>query len=217
MGSLAERECTVIRPDLFLVNPFAQTQTGEEDDMMTRSKTTALGMVVATSLAMGSMVAANEQGGKEGRLIIPPTLPGIWAAVHMHQGELNQVITAGKLDDVHHHAFAIRDLVAAMPKKSKGLSKEALGKLKAEVKGMRKLAAELDAAGDAGDAAKTKGLAADLDGALKRIEGLYPTGALTASDAKGAAVMYTCSMHPEVMSDKPGPCPKCGMNLVVKK
>ncbi|MDN3654940.1 heavy metal-binding domain-containing protein [Ferruginibacter paludis] len=30
--------------------------------------------------------------------------------------------------------------------------------------------------------------------------------------------MYTCSMHPEVMSDKPGKCPKCGMDLVkVKK
>lgn len=24
---------------------------------------------------------------------------------------------------------------------------------------------------------------------------------------------YTCSMHPEVVSDTPGKCPKCGMNL----
>src|SRR5207237_6136839 len=24
-------------------------------------------------------------------------------------------------------------------------------------------------------------------------------------------VVYTCSMHPEVLSDKPGKCPKCGM------
>lgn len=28
--------------------------------------------------------------------------------------------------------------------------------------------------------------------------------------------MYTCSMHPEVMSEKPGKCPKCGMNLEKK-
>ncbi|MEK7812320.1 MAG: heavy metal-binding domain-containing protein [Candidatus Desantisbacteria bacterium] len=28
---------------------------------------------------------------------------------------------------------------------------------------------------------------------------------------------YTCPMHPEVISDKPGNCPKCGMNLVKKK
>lgn len=25
--------------------------------------------------------------------------------------------------------------------------------------------------------------------------------------------VYTCAMHPEVKSDKPGKCPKCGMNL----
>lgn len=25
---------------------------------------------------------------------------------------------------------------------------------------------------------------------------------------------YTCSMHPEIIQDKPGNCPKCGMNLV---
>ena len=34
---------------------------------------------------------------------------------------------------------------------------------------------------------------------------------------KGAVQSYTCSMHPEVISDKPGKCPKCGMNLIEKK
>jgi hypothetical protein len=38
-----------------------------------------------------------------------------------------------------------------------------------------------------------------------------PTGG---SDKK--ATTYTCPMHPEVVSDKPGRCPKCGMNLVPK-
>lgn len=28
--------------------------------------------------------------------------------------------------------------------------------------------------------------------------------------------IYTCSMHPEVVSDKEGKCPKCGMKLVKK-
>jgi hypothetical protein len=27
--------------------------------------------------------------------------------------------------------------------------------------------------------------------------------------------VYTCTMHPEVHSDKPGDCPKCGMKLVL--
>jgi len=30
------------------------------------------------------------------------------------------------------------------------------------------------------------------------------------------AKQYTCSMHPEVVRDKPGQCPKCGMDLVEK-
>jgi hypothetical protein len=33
---------------------------------------------------------------------------------------------------------------------------------------------------------------------------------------KSAKVQYTCTMHPEVLSDKPGKCPKCGMTLVKK-
>ena len=28
-----------------------------------------------------------------------------------------------------------------------------------------------------------------------------------------AGVTYTCPMHPEVISNEPGKCPKCGMNL----
>jgi transcription initiation factor IIE alpha subunit len=27
---------------------------------------------------------------------------------------------------------------------------------------------------------------------------------------------YTCPMHPEIVMDKPGNCPKCGMTLVEK-
>jgi hypothetical protein len=30
------------------------------------------------------------------------------------------------------------------------------------------------------------------------------------------SVYYTCSMHPEVIRDMPGKCPKCGMALVKK-
>jgi hypothetical protein len=31
------------------------------------------------------------------------------------------------------------------------------------------------------------------------------------------AAQYTCPMHPEVVKDNPGDCPKCGMQLVQKK
>jgi hypothetical protein len=34
---------------------------------------------------------------------------------------------------------------------------------------------------------------------------------------QSAKTQYTCTMHPEVIQDKPGKCPKCGMDLVEKK
>jgi len=37
------------------------------------------------------------------------------------------------------------------------------------------------------------------------------------TETKAKAVKYTCPMHPEVITNKPGKCPKCGMTLVVKK
>ena len=34
------------------------------------------------------------------------------------------------------------------------------------------------------------------------------------ADKSSKKTQYTCSMHPEVLSDQPGKCPKCGMKLV---
>lgn len=38
-----------------------------------------------------------------------------------------------------------------------------------------------------------------------------------ASSAPKTSGVYACPMHPEVHSDKPGHCPKCGMTLVKKQ
>lgn len=43
------------------------------------------------------------------------------------------------------------------------------------------------------------------------------TAPKTAEISKGTTATYTCPMHPEVRSDKPGKCPKCGMALVKEK
>jgi hypothetical protein len=36
-------------------------------------------------------------------------------------------------------------------------------------------------------------------------------------ESKPAKKQYTCTMHPEVIKDTPGKCPKCGMDLVPKE
>ncbi len=47
-----------------------------------------------------------------------------------------------------------------------------------------------------------------------------PDGPLSLPPATGAAAkgtVYTCLTHPEVRSNQPGKCPKCGMELVPMK
>lgn len=39
----------------------------------------------------------------------------------------------------------------------------------------------------------------------------------TKTEQLAAGETYTCTMHNEVMSDHPGKCPKCGMNLTREK
>lgn len=39
----------------------------------------------------------------------------------------------------------------------------------------------------------------------------------TASDVHNVKQEYTCPMHPEIIRDKPGKCPICGMDLVLKQ
>jgi hypothetical protein len=52
---------------------------------------------------------------------------------------------------------------------------------------------------------------------------ITPAAGQTKKDAKPArtkmqqGALYACPMHPEVTSDKPGKCPKCGMNLVLRE
>lgn len=36
----------------------------------------------------------------------------------------------------------------------------------------------------------------------------------SSNNQNAVGTVYTCPMHPEIRSDKPGSCPKCGMFLV---
>ena len=51
---------------------------------------------------------------------------------------------------------------------------------------------------------------------MGKMGGMNDQGAQMAQQGAqaGAGTQYTCPMHPDVCSDKPGKCPKCGMNLV---
>ena len=87
---------------------------------------------------------------------IPDTADAIWKAIDQQSAELKTGIQSGDLKDVHHKAFAIRDLVAALPEHSPKLPADEQTKLQGEVKFVATLADRLDATGDANDKAGTQ-------------------------------------------------------------
>ena len=89
----------------------------------------------------------------EAKVQIPATADAIWQAIDQKSDELAKLSQSGSLGDVHHIAFAIRDLVAALPEHSKTLSADQQSKVQGGVKFVATLAERLDASGDANDKA----------------------------------------------------------------
>ena len=100
---------------------------------------------------------------------IPDSADGIWLAIDQHSSELKTTIASGELKQVHHHAFAIRDLLAALPANSPTLPAEEQAKLENEVKFVTTLADRLDETGDAGDRV---GAQANFDKLQKVLSGI---------------------------------------------
>ncbi len=110
----------------------------------------------------------------EAKISIPATSAEIWQAIDSHITELHNVITSDKLGSVHVHAYAVRDLVRALPSESNNLSPDALAKVRGESKFVDTLAERLDHTGDANDEAGTESNLQKLEGVLKLLRAQYP-------------------------------------------
>lgn len=123
-------------------------------------------------LMLGTMPAA-AAGKAEEKVSIPATSDAIWPSIDKETEQLAAVIQSGRLEEVHHHAFAIRDLVAALPAKSASLGPDKVAQVKANVKFVNTLAERLDATGDAKDKAGTEANFQKLKTVLKTIRSSY--------------------------------------------
>ena len=90
---------------------------------------------------------AADGGGHSHFTKIPATVPEIWKKIHQQQAELIKTVAKKDLGEAHDHAFAIRDLVKALPFK---VSAEHKSSAEAGAQEIRKLAADIDKSGAAG-------------------------------------------------------------------
>jgi len=82
-------------------------------------------------------------------------------------------IQSGKLDVLHQHAFAIRDLVGALPGLSASMAADKLAKIKSDAKFVATLAQRLDTAGDANNKAAVESNFEKLKDVIKSIKAKY--------------------------------------------
>ncbi len=101
----------------------------------------------ATPILAQEKKPAPEGGGHSHFTKIPATVPEIWKKIHQQQAELIKTVAKKDLGEAHDHAFAIRDLVKALPAK---VSAEHKAAAEAGAKEIRTLAADIDKSGAAG-------------------------------------------------------------------
>ena len=121
-------------------------------------------MALCAAIGLFSITATSAFAADKDPVKPAATVEGIMKQIHEHHGELATVVKNKKLADVHHHAFAIRDLAKALPAKVPADSKS---KVESSVKNISKLADDLDKSGDDGDQAKTEANLKKMDGLLK--------------------------------------------------
>ena len=123
------------------------------------------------ALSTGLVMAAET----EVQTTIPATSTEIWRAIDGHIAELEGLIAKHTLKTVHQHAYAVRDLVRALPTHSPGLSAAALSSVSAQVKFVDTLATRLDASGDANDKTGTAANLAKLVAVMRDVQTMRTT------------------------------------------
>jgi hypothetical protein len=109
------------------------------------------------------------------KVVIPSTIPAVWKAIDEHSASINQALKENQLTSIHEHAFAIRDLVNALPALSNDLSDEQKNTLQSNLGYVTQLATRLDKTGDANDKEGTQANWDKLQKILAQLRVLYPT------------------------------------------
>lgn len=157
---------------LALIGSLTACKGGNAPEAASTAQPTPAGEVASSAPTPKTAPAAQQVEQEAAPTPIPDTADAIWLAIDKQSAELKTAIGSGDLKDVHHKAFAIRDLVAALPGRSPSLPADEQGKLQNEIKFVATLADRLDATGDANDQA---GAQANYDKLVTVLNGITRT------------------------------------------
>ncbi|HBD7253162.1 TPA: transporter [Legionella pneumophila] len=117
--------------------------------LFTKSAKIPLLFFLLISLAIASEHPASQ-------VIIPTTTPEIFQEIDEYTIVLYKAIENNQLSEVHHHVFAILDLVNALPNLSQHLSSVQLKRLQKNIDSIKQLVTQMDKSSDANDQKATQ-------------------------------------------------------------
>jgi hypothetical protein len=131
-------------------------------------------LTLTTVLACGQAAKEKSRETHSHFTKIPAAVADIWKEIHKQQARLVSTVAKKDLGEAHDHAFAIRDLVKALPGKIAPENKTAA---EAAAKEITKLAAEIDRSGAARAQKATEAGVKQMGEAVLALEAkLKPTG-----------------------------------------
>ncbi len=139
-------------------------------------KTTLVAIALSAFIAFSTTQAqetkekkpAHESGSGHSHFTkIPATVEDIWKEIHKQLGKLAGVVADKELGEAHDHAFAVRDLVKALPEK---VPAEKKSDAEAGAKEITKLAADIDKSGAAGAQKATEANVKKLGKAISALQ-----------------------------------------------
>lgn len=127
----------------------------------------------STLLAFSFITAVNAEESAEAKTTIPATVPEIWKAIDSQTTDLKKTISENKLSEVHHYAYAIRDLVAALLTHADALPADKLDEVKKQNKFVVTIVDRLDETGDKADKPATESNFVKLQKVIGDIRSTY--------------------------------------------
>jgi len=147
---------------------------------MKKSTLVAMGLSACIAFTATSILAQDQKpapaaggGGHSHFTKIPATVEEIWKEIHKQQGKLTDTVAKKDLGEAHDHAFAIRDLVKALPEK---VAADLKTKAEESAKEIAKLASDIDKSGAARAQKATEENVKKMDVAIKTLEAKVKPG-----------------------------------------